>query len=311
MGQSIFPISQAPKTAPDWLALLDSLNDGFDGAYTAGAGTTTLPSDIYRYSSLTIGVGNTITSSGWLILLVNGVAQIDGTLTMSGKGAAGAVSNSSSAVGSGFNGITGSSGTNAGGGGGAAASGGSASNTPGGGGNINSISTYTGTSQQITAGGGAAAYNIAPIAGGTLSAKYNLSQIDYNSLNHWTSHKGAGGGSGSGYNSTTPGTTTGGAGGAGGGAIILVAKSIVGTGAIRADGLNGGNATTTSANAQAGGGGGGGGGVLFITASTISGVTLSANGGSGGNGTYSGTFGPNPQPNGAAGGNGQIYRIIR
>lgn len=89
--------------------------------------------------------------------------------------------------------------------------------------------------------------------------------------------------------------STSGGGGGGGGLVVLAAKTITGSGTIRANGGTGGNATVL----DAGGGGGGGGGVVFVYG-TVSGVTLQANGGTGG--ALSGT--------GSAGSNGGAGTVV-
>lgn len=89
---------------------------------------------------------------------------------------------------------------------------------------------------------------------------------------------------GSGGNGAKGSTTTGwsfGVGGAGGGAILIIAKSITGTGNIFAKGSNGG--VPGSGSNKAGGGGGGGGEIALITSSYTFSGTVSAAGGSGGN----------------------------
>lgn len=74
-------------------------------------------------------------------------------------------------------------------------------------------------------------------------------------------------------------TTAAGAGGRGGGLIYVLADTVVGAGALVANGLPGGN---TSGSHRGGGGGGGAGGSVVVRATSISGFSVSANGGNGG-----------------------------
>ena len=113
---------------------------------------------------------------------------------------------------------------------------------------------------------------------------------------------GCGGGGGDGDS----GSNSGGHGGAGGGFVIVVAKTITGTGAIQARGGKGGNGT--SGGLSTGGGGGGGGGWVAVVSSSVSGgaitgQTIDANGGAGG--THFGAAGTD----GANGGSGTVILL--
>lgn len=84
---------------------------------------------------------------------------------------------------------------------------------------------------------------------------------------------GGGGGAGDSNNDA------GGPGARGGGLVLLVARSVEGSGAIRADGLDGGNTVPGHTDAP---GGGGAGGTIVVESLSTDGVTLSADGGNGG-----------------------------
>lgn len=132
------------------------------------------------------------------------------------------------------------------------------------------------------AGGGAGGNSGGEGGGSTLypsetSAIQNVLFQSILSMNLELSCGGSGGNSVKGSTGTWPV----GAGGAGGGAILIIAKSITGTGNIFAKGSNGG--VPSSGTHKAGGGGGGGGEIALITSSYTFSGTVSAAGGSGGN----------------------------
>ncbi|MGO4496433.1 hypothetical protein AB4114_11105 [Paenibacillus sp. 2RAB27] len=270
-------------TAPDWLAELDLINDGTDGAFSP-VSNTTLTTGLYRYSSLNIPAGVTITPTGgsYLVILVNGTANIDGLLSASGKGAAGTGSNGGAAGGG--------AGGGAGGAGGAAGGnyfafgGGGAGGAGGGGGGSDAGAAGAGGA------GGVGAGNTPSLVGGS-GGHGTIDKALSFGLEQFRKTYGASGGS----NTLGPVLS-----GAGGGCIVVVAKAITGAGSIRADGLNGAAGT-----GQAGGAGGGGGGCVITVGAAVS-PTLSAVGGTGGAG--SGTTG---SAAGGVGGNGHAIKFIR
>lgn len=282
MGVQTFPY-KSYNEYPNWLAELDLLNDGSDGAYNPGS-TATLTTGLYRYSSLNIPAGVTITPTGnYLVILVNGTAQIDGLLSASGKGAVGASATNTSVN-------TGSAGS-----GGSGAAGGS------GAGGGTSVGGYTGGAGAIggTTYGGTGGTPTAGDVGGFGSA-VSIDNLTKYGLDKFRNVWGAGGGSGAMW-SNADGAGIG-AGGSGGGMILVLAKNIIGTGAIRADGIQG---VAGGPSGGAGGGGGGGGGlVLAIAGSVVNTLTLSATGGAAGVGTGNGK-------NGGAGGDGKTIKMIR
>ncbi len=105
---------------------------------------------------------------------------------------------------------------------------------------------------------------------------------------------GGGGGAGDGNNDAAN------QGGAGGGLVFLVAPTVSGTAAIRANGTDGG--PTRSANNDAAGGGGGG-GTIVVVAQMLSGITVTASGGTGGS---QGLLGNESEGPGGGGGGGFI-----
>lgn len=112
-------------------------------------------------------------------------------------------------------------------------------------------------------------------------------------------HAFAGGGGGAGNENDGAG----GPGGAGGGIIYIVANSVTGTGAIRANGAAGG--PTTGGGNDGPGGGGGGGTIVVVAPSVASTVVLQANGGAGGDQHIVG-FGDEAEGPGGGGGGGFI-----
>lgn len=254
---------------PNWLAEFDILNDGADGAFTPSS-SRTLSSGLYRFSSLNIPAGVTVTPSGtYLVILVNGVANIEGTLSASGKGSAGGT----------YDFI--------------AKSGGVAGGAGGGGGYHPSYNTGSAGAPGNVEGNIAGGVRGSP---GGAGSSTNAAWIDfYDAFNNYPLFAGGGGGRGGGsLNANYPN------GGAGGGVIIVVAKSITGLGAIRADGLAGANGVGASSGA-----GGGGGGLAVAVAHSMSGLVVTANGGAGGLPDGSGTVA------GGAGGNGFALKIVR
>lgn len=91
--------------------------------------------------------------------------------------------------------------------------------------------------------------------------------------------------------------------GVGGGSFKIIAKSLINSGTIKADGTAGGSTTT------GGGAGGGGGGTIIIFTDSESGSgAYSSVGGSGGTGQGGNYYGGNS--NGGNGGNGRIIRYV-
>lgn len=104
-----------------------------------------------------------------------------------------------------------------------------------------------------------------------------------------------GGGGGAGESNNNQGSS----GGAGGGLVFLVARRVLGTGQIRADGAPGQN-TAGGGNNDAPGGGGGGGTVLIQAGAAVApGLSVLARGGSGGN-----QLAIDPESEGPGGGGG-------
>ncbi len=285
-------------TFPEWLARLSILNDGTDGAYNASS-TQTIPSGIHRFTTFNINSGVTVTPVGnFAVILVKGVATINGTLSASGKGGAGGPQQASegSVVG-GKPGSAGKGGLGAGGGGGGYSTGGGT--TGGKGGNGGGLSTDPQGGIGGGSGGGQSSQGVS--GGGT---NINIVSMN-NTFESFRDAYGAGGGSGM----SGPGTgAIGGVGGAGGGLIIIIAETIVGNGAIRADGINGSNGGPIVGAQGNAGGGGGGGGLIFASAHAIATtIAMSANAGSGGSPTV-GTSGVGYV--GGSGGVGYVQKFI-
>ncbi|MTV47855.1 hypothetical protein GJ688_02505 [Heliobacillus mobilis] len=259
------------------------LNDGYDGLATWTTNTT-LESGIYRLSSATVNSGVTLTPTGsFLGLFIQGTLTINGTLSASGKGAAGGSgANATNNAGHlpGYNGVDGFGPCGSGGG-----AGGTTLARGGGGGSTDVFGSNGGLNNPGTTGNNCT-------KGGRFASD----------LRDILSFCGAGGGGGAGYSGSSSYSGKGGSGGAGGGCIFIVADTIIGTGAIRADGLSGGTANNGTSLSAAGGGGGGGGGCIFLFAKTISIPMLTVAGGAAGAMDTAG----NP---GAAGGNGSVIKI--
>ena len=281
---------------PEWLGVFNVLNDGSDGTYSP-VSTASLTSDVYRFSSLNIPAGVTITPTGaYLVIIVNGTANIDGLLSASGKGAAGSVGSSwgSGNSGNGGGGTTGyTTGLPVGGGG--AGGGTGASGQAGGNGGI-------GSNGGVSGGNGAGG---SPDA--TIKVPLNNNWKDIAVLKYSI---GGGGGAGGYNNAGLNANITNGSGGVGGGTIILIANRITGTGAVRADGINGTSASSgaTTGSGWAGGGGGGGGGAVHLISYNKLGIplTISASGGTGGAGFTLGAGGT-----GNAGGAGSLGMAVQ
>lgn len=133
-------------------------------------------------------------------------------------------------------------------------------------------------------------------------------------------NSGSGGGGSGNHGTGTSGTYPGGGGGSGGagGAVAIIARAIVNTGAIEANGAAGGAGGNASgyAGVNNGGGGGGGGGsggiILFYYVTFVNSGTLSVAGGIGGvGGTGNGLHGGNTGQDGTTGPTGTTGLIFR
>jgi len=218
---------------------------------------------IFVFNTLTIGTGGVIDRSGISsVAQAGGAALVAGTLGLSGAGGAGG----NAAVG-----VAGTSTTNSASGSGGAGGAGSAG------------------------AGGAAGTATVPtaITGGIEQLNSARSASVVQTLSGITMTGGAGGGGGGG------GTTTGGGGGSGGGVISISARTLTGTGSVKAVGGNGFSAL----GVNGGGGAGGGGGTICTvtendTLATSLVFTVSGGVGASGNGT------------GIGGANGSVGRIF-
>lgn len=321
------------KSFPDWLAELDIMNDGRDGGFNPTSNYV-LGSGIYRFSSLNIPAGVTVTPSGnYVVILVDGPAVIDGLLSASGKGGWGGAeaqyeryrTGKGGGAGGGFGAGGGGAGwsgpnnttTSAFGGGGGGA---------GGNGQDGVTETYDGDDQYShhgnggggvagvlggAGGGRGAMYQWYP-AGGVLDSTAGGSvwiSSTYTFLECFRSTAGGGGGGGCVYQPVSGASA--GAGGAGGGSILIIARNISGSGAIRADGVNGGNGVYTNAQWGSPGGGGGGGGAVIAVANTITIPTITANGGAPGTTTPGSNNSLYATRGASAGGNGTVLTIRR
>jgi hypothetical protein len=213
-----------------------------DGSLGAGNCSTAQAPGEYWYSSFTVTLGNTCSTSGVgpLIIRATGVCTIAGTLSNN------ATNNSGSAEWGG-----------SGGGGGFGAANGTA------GGSI----TY-GTITTMRAGGAAGTSGNPGGTGGTTSTAQQSVLLSGASMG-WL-RGGSGGGAGG---------SSGGVGGNGGGTIVLVCGSINFTGTISA---NGGNGVNGGSNTGGGGGGGGGIVITATPTYAANTGTLSVTSGSGG-----------------------------
>ena len=283
-------------------------------SYTAGTITTVDPLDISfsstgdnkaqvlvveQHTTVTINSGKTLTAKAWngavggiVVYLANTKIDVQGTITADAKGFSQYGTGGASAGGSG-NGTGGVQGEGTGGvgavstlangnGGGAGASGGGDMGGGGGGGGSGVIGS-PGQFKQSSNG-----------LGGDISNPADLSTITF-------------GGEGGGGGGESNGLHNGGTGGIGGGIIILIGKDIEVTGAITADGANGGDAQTvgtTDTDGAGGGGAGGGGAVLFKGQTVDIGTALTtATGGIGGDGSGLGDV------DGGSGGDGSIHAV--
>lgn len=269
----------------------------FDGSSTVAghapsSGVYTLTRDIFP-TSITVNAGVTVVTGGWGVFVRN-TATINGRVHANG---ADGVTNSATAAQAT---PTGRYGTGANGGG-ASSSGQNSGSAPGVPYTIGSSSNLAGdwgsengkNGNCTFRGGGSGFYtNPAGNAGDvnvTPSVVPTLEEL-IRGLNRSNVTLTWGSGGGSAYG--------GGMGGAGGGCVVLICRTLAGSGSIEANGGNGSNGAGTGG----GGGGGGGGGIVVALYSTRTGtVTASANGGTGGLGIDNGPTIGYPGGNGAAG----------
>jgi hypothetical protein len=269
---------------------LDSrmFGDGSDGDLVVSSGTTILTENkIYQYKSINIASGATLTIGGAadnlpLALLCTGDVQINGTINLQGKGAAGGIGQAYSNGAPGSPGI-GWVGFGAGGGGGEGRY-----NDEYEGHNGGDASGYTGGA------GGAGGCN-GPDGGNGGSCTNLVSTDIYSFIKCGITPLSQGAGGGSGGSTGGSNSVPGGNGGNGGGALLIAAKGnvIIGTtGQINCKGNNGNNGSNNGYSGyNSGGGGGGGGGSCIIKYGgtfTNSG-TITVAGGNGGIGASVGT----------------------
>lgn len=225
------------------------------------ASNITLTKTVYQWDEVNIPVGVTVNTMSPGALILCRKITVSGLLTASGKGANGGAGG----VGAERPGGAGASGGGYIGAGGGSGSGSSDMFAPGGaGGNGRTL-------------GGAKANNTGNNGINDVNAFFDF----WKALSSLVGAGGGGGGGGAYY-----GAHTGGAGGNGGGYIYICANEIAisSGGAIRAEGLNGGNGSD-----YVGAGGGGGGGALIIDAlKLINNGAISVAGGMGGSAPYSG-----------------------
>ena len=219
--------------------------DGCDGDTTISTDTNFTSGDMKEYRNLTISSGDTLSVSassvGRMILFVSDILNVQGTITMNGKG-----------------GVTGTHYATSGGGSGG-----------GGGGNTGAVG-IAGNNTLVT-GGTAGATD--PTNGGDGAQITHddrvLFRLRTESRDSVFSAWGAGGGNGAG------GTV----GGNGGGVIIIFANEVVvgGSGAITANGADG----AAPSGSNGGAGGGGGGFVYIVSRNIDGGARIGAAGGDG------------------------------
>jgi hypothetical protein len=264
--------------------LASKLNKAWFPTYTDGTVTiavdTTLVRDMY-YDSLTVNSGVILYTAGFRIFaetLVN-----NGTIDRSGNN--GVVNTAGAALAVGTLGLSGAGGA-----------GGTAAGTAGGA--VTGLGGAGGTGGAGSGGAGAAGGSLTVITaanGGQEVLQHPNRATLCRDLANTLISGGAGGGGGGGDG------VAGGGGGSGGGVMLIVGRSVTGTGLFRANGGAGG----TPAGGNRGGGAGGGGGVIaFVTENdtTMESFTVTVSGGVGSSGTGTGVVGNN-------GSVGRIYRV--
>ena len=291
------------------LALLNGDITGLFGSLRPGTSDITISSNtswaygVYRYNNFTVNAGVTLSASDMGFIVIANNITVNGLITASGKGGSGGAYVTTNTAGSPANGKPGADITSMG-------------SAGGGGGSIDYYGSSGASGNEATGGRGG---NTGVAAGGysNTSGLYNgtvggngagvVTNLPW--LEAFTTPVlcGTGGGSGGAGTATSGQAATSGAGGAGGGFLVLVARkiTIASGGAVRADGLAGGNATAASGAGAGGGGGGGGGTIIPSCAELINSGTISASGGAGGTGT--GSIGTDwYYGNGGSGGNGVV-----
>jgi len=265
---------------------VSEFGDGSDGTVTISSDTT-LVRDMY-YDTLVVDATVNLFPNGFRIFARES-AVINGFISRNGNDAVGNTAGAALAAGS----LGAASAGGAGGGVGAGSAGSAASPTLGG--------TSGSGGAGAAGGGGAAGGNTPPTAaqGGIEVLKTVRMGATAQVLGATPSlvlgAPGGGGGGGGGV------ASSGGGGGGGGGVIVIAARSLSGTGTIRANGGNGGNAPGVN-----GGGGGAGGGGVIVTISqndvTATSLTFEVNPGNAGSGNGTGV-------GGNAGSAGRTYKL--
>jgi hypothetical protein len=243
---------------------------------------TTLFRDMY-YNSLTINLGATLFTNGFKVLAKQSIVN-NGNINREGNNASGITAGAALVLGTvGNSAAGGAGGAAAGVAGGAVASGLGGSGGAGGAGSGG-------------AGGAAGVVTTVAVNNGGVELFQTPRQASVGRDLTGANVLGGGGGGGGGGDGTA-----GGGGGGGGGHLILITRSLTGTGTISAKGGNGG---TPAAGNRGGGGGGGGGIIVTLTENdtTLTSLTFNVSGGLGGSGTGTGVTGN-------VGSNGRIYRV--
>lgn len=262
-------------------------NTGFypqavDGDVTISSDTS-IVRDMY-YDNLTVNAGATLYTNGFRVFAATSIT-INGTIDRSGANASGTAATTALTAGTLAAGTAGGAGGIA-----AGAAGGASATSLGGAGGAGGLGSGG-------AGGAAGTNTLNTAATGGVESLYGLDRAREGrniAGTQITTGSGGGGGGGDGV--------AGGAGGAGGGIIVLVSRSITGTGQINA---RGGNGYTPITGGNKGGGGGGGGGVICTISENLisaTSLTLSVSGGLGVSGTGTGASGSN-------GSTGRIYNV--
>jgi hypothetical protein len=252
-----------------------------DGTVTISSNTT-MVRDMY-FDNLTIDLGATLFTAGFRIFVRNNLI-INGIIDRSGNDATGTAATAALVAGT----------LAAGGAGGA---GGTAAGAAGGG--VTPALGGAGATGGATASAGGTAGTVA-VPAANLGGIEVLNDPDRARLTQTTTNVsilgGAGGGGGAGDG------VAGGAGGSGGGVIVLIARSITGTGTVIA---RGGNGFQPIAGNRGGGGGAGGGVIATIseTDPTASSIVWNVSGGIGASGSGTGGSGGN-------GSNGRRYHLL-
>ena len=259
--------------------------NGVDGDVVITSNTT-LVRDMY-YNNLTINPAVTLSTGGFRIFVANnfinnGIVDRSGSNASLGTGGVALAAGTLAATIAGGTGGTTAAGT---------AGTASATSVCGAGG--------AGGAGGSTAGGAAGLLTLVTIVNGGVEIFNQFSTaVRARDLANTLVTSGSGGGGGGGNGTGNQG----GGGGGGGGVILVSAKSLTGSGAIKA---NGGNGADAASGVNGGGGGGGGGGCIILVSendTTATSLTVQVNGGAAGTGNGTGA-------NGVGGSVGRIYRI--